>query len=99
MDEPETGQCGAKTRSGGRCKRSPTPGKARCRLHGGAPGSGAPCGERNGSWKDGRWSRVATPEQRRHAWKEHWEAKRAARTDTAGIPYISEELQTLWPKE
>lgn len=28
-------------------------GKARCRLHGGAEGSGAPKGERNGMWRHG----------------------------------------------
>lgn len=28
-------------------------GKARCRLHGGASGSGAPKGERNGMWRHG----------------------------------------------
>jgi hypothetical protein len=28
----------------------------RCRLHGGAPGTGAPSGKRNGSWKHGRYS-------------------------------------------
>jgi hypothetical protein len=33
--------CGAKTRSGGRCKR-PGAANGRCRLHGGAPGSGRP---------------------------------------------------------
>jgi hypothetical protein len=99
MNEPEIGQCGAKTRFGEPCRRSPALGKTRCRLHGGAPGSGAPCGERNGSWKGGRYSRVVTPEQRRQVWKEYWAAKRAARADTADIPYVSEELQTLWPQD
>ena len=28
-------RCGAKTRSGGSCKKSPLSGKLRCRLHGG----------------------------------------------------------------
>ncbi|WP_420854353.1 HGGxSTG domain-containing protein [Sphingomicrobium nitratireducens] len=37
--------CGAKTRSGSPCKRSPMP-NGRCYLHGG-PSSGAPKGNRN----------------------------------------------------
>ena len=39
--------CGARTRQGGWCKRSPTAGKRRCHNHGGAPGTGAPRGNRN----------------------------------------------------
>jgi len=40
--------CGAKLRvSGSTCTRSPMPGKRRCRRHGGAPGTGAPKGNRN----------------------------------------------------
>jgi hypothetical protein len=38
--------CGARTR-GGSCERTPVPGKRRCRRHGGAPGHGAPKGNRN----------------------------------------------------
>lgn len=40
-------RCGAKTRSGGSCKAPAVAGKARCRMHGGARGSGAPKGNRN----------------------------------------------------
>jgi putative tryptophan/tyrosine transport system substrate-binding protein len=40
-------QCGARTRSGKPC-RSPATKKGRCRLHGGASGSGGPSGKRNG---------------------------------------------------
>jgi hypothetical protein len=39
--------CGAKTRSGGMCSNPPEPGKKRCRLHGGAKGSGAPPENKN----------------------------------------------------
>ena len=38
--------CGAKT-VGGLCPTAPEPGKRRCRLHGGALGSGAPKGNQN----------------------------------------------------
>jgi hypothetical protein len=50
--------CGARTRSGGLCRRSPSIGRRRCKLHGGAPNSGAPFGERNGNWKGGRYSKA-----------------------------------------
>ena len=40
-------RCGAKTRAGGSCRSPAVPGKRRCRMHGGAPGSGAPSGNQN----------------------------------------------------
>jgi uncharacterized protein YjcR len=40
-------RCGAKTRSGGSCRAPAVTGKKRCRMHGGAKGSGAPRGNRN----------------------------------------------------
>jgi len=40
-------RCGAKTRTGGSCQAPVVSGKARCRMHGGAKGSGAPKGNRN----------------------------------------------------
>src|SRR5258706_15247306 len=45
-------RCLAKTRRGTLCQ-SPQTKHGRCRLHGGAPGTGAPSGKRNGSWKHG----------------------------------------------
>jgi len=39
--------CGAKTRCGEPCKLPPVKGKMRCRMHGGANGSGAPKGNQN----------------------------------------------------
>lgn len=35
-------RCGARTRSGAPCRAPAVSGKARCRMHGGAAGSGAP---------------------------------------------------------
>ena len=35
-------RCGARTRSGEKCLSPAMKGKARCRIHGGAKGSGAP---------------------------------------------------------
>src|SRR5665213_1546211 len=46
-------RCGARTRSGSPCQQAAVRGKARCRMHGGAKGSGGPPGQRNGAWKDG----------------------------------------------
>jgi len=40
-------RCGAKTRSGKPCRSPAVHGKRRCRMHGGAPGSGAPRGNKN----------------------------------------------------
>ena len=40
-------RCGARTRKGTPCEAPAIAGKARCRMHGGAAGSGAPEGNRN----------------------------------------------------
>ncbi|MBM3775518.1 MAG: hypothetical protein FJW37_10185, partial [Acidobacteria bacterium] len=37
-------RCGARTRSGSPCKSPVVTGRNRCRMHGGALGSGAPMG-------------------------------------------------------
>jgi glucans biosynthesis protein len=57
-------QCGARTKSGMPC-RSPATKKGRCRLHGGARGSGAPPGGRNGQYRHGERTKAAIAEQRR----------------------------------
>lgn len=63
----ESPRCGAKTRSGGCCRAPAVNGKTRCRMHGGAAGSGAPVGNRN-ALKNGLYTREAI------------EARRALRT-------------------
>ena len=40
-------RCGAKTRKGTQCQAPAVAGKLRCRMHGGAAGSGAPKGNSN----------------------------------------------------
>ena len=40
-------RCGAKIRCGGSCRSPALRGKRRCRMHGSAPGSGAPRGNQN----------------------------------------------------
>ncbi|WP_287437215.1 HGGxSTG domain-containing protein [Maritimibacter sp.] len=49
-------RCGAKTRSGTPCKSPAVSGRARCRMHGGSSGSGAPAGNRN-AFKHGLYSK------------------------------------------
>ncbi len=46
-------RCGARTRAGTPCRSPAVRGKRRCRMHGGAAGSGAPRGVRNGAWRHG----------------------------------------------
>jgi hypothetical protein len=56
-------RCGAKTRSGGACRSPAVDGKTHCRMHGGAPGSGAPKANRNAR-KHGLFTRDAIAERR-----------------------------------
>jgi hypothetical protein len=56
-------RCGAKTRSGGSCRSPAVRGKVRCRMHGGAPGSGAPRANRNAR-KHGLFTGDAIAERR-----------------------------------
>src|SRR6202022_947866 len=44
-------RCLARTRRGTPCQSPAVAGKARCRMHGGAAGSGAPKGTRNGKYR------------------------------------------------
>nr|WP_283807367.1 HGGxSTG domain-containing protein [Bradyrhizobium embrapense] len=55
-------RCGAKTRSGGACRAPAVRGKTRCRMHGGAKGSGAPRANRNAR-KHGWFTRDAIAER------------------------------------
>ena len=51
-------RCGARTRKGTPCQAPAVAGKARCRMHGGAAGSGAPKGNRN-ALKHGQYTAEA----------------------------------------
>jgi hypothetical protein len=55
-------RCGAKTCSGRPCKSPSVLGKKRCRMHGGALGSGAPRGNKN-ALKHGRFTHEAIAER------------------------------------
>ena len=60
---PASPLCGATTRRGGKCRSPPVRGKKRCRMHGGARGSGAPRGNRNAR-KHGRFTGDAIAERK-----------------------------------
>jgi hypothetical protein len=56
-------RCGAKTRSSGACRSPAVRGSKRCRMHGGAPGSGAPTANQNAR-KHGHFTGDAIAERR-----------------------------------
>ena len=58
-------RCGAKTRSGKPCLSPAIKSRSRCRMHGGAKGSGAPEGRRNGRFRHGAQTRRAIRERAR----------------------------------
>ncbi len=57
-------RCGARTRSGGACRSPAVHGRKRCRMHGGAPGSGPPKANRNAR-KHGLFTKDAIEERKR----------------------------------
>jgi uncharacterized protein YjcR len=67
-------RCGAKTRNGSPCQSPAVTGKKRCRMHGGAAGSGAPKGNQN-ALKHGLYTRDAV-EFNRHVRKLIRESKK-----------------------
>ena len=60
----EAPRCGARTRHGKCCQSPIVKGKRRCRMHGGAHGSGAPRGKRNGNYRHGYYTAEAMAERR-----------------------------------
>jgi uncharacterized protein YjcR len=59
-------RCGAKTRSGKSCQSPAVQGKKRCRMHGGAAGSGAPRGNKN-AFMHGLYTRESNAQRRQLA--------------------------------
>lgn len=57
-------RCGARTRRGEACRAPAARGRKRCRMHGGAAGSGAPRANRNAR-KHGLFAGDAVEERRR----------------------------------
>ncbi len=55
----QAARCGAKRRSGTPCRSPAVTGRKRCRMHGGAPGSGGPKGLRTGNYRRGRYTAQA----------------------------------------
>jgi hypothetical protein len=60
-------RCLARTRRETPCQSPAVAGKARCRMHGGAAGSGAPKGKRNGKYRHGGYTAEAIAERKRLA--------------------------------
>jgi hypothetical protein len=60
----QAARCGAKTRAGTPCRSPAVTGRRRCRMHGGAKGSGGPKGARNGNYKHGRHTAEAMATRR-----------------------------------
>ena len=58
----KSARCGAKTRMGTPCRAPAVAGKNRCRMHGGATGSGAPKNNKN-AVKHGGYTREALKER------------------------------------
>ncbi len=56
-------RCGAKNRRGSTCQRPAGP-KGRCYYHGGAPGSGAPRGKKNGRYRHGKYTQEAIADRK-----------------------------------
>jgi glucans biosynthesis protein len=52
-------RCGARTRGGQPCRQAAVRGRSRCRMHGGAKGSGGPRADRNGNFKHGLHTKEA----------------------------------------
>jgi hypothetical protein len=67
MTKPEgmhaSPRCGARTRRGTACQAPAVRDCKRCRMHGGADGSGAPKGNQN-ALKNGRFTRKAIEDRR-----------------------------------
>ena len=72
-------RCGAKTRTGKPCHSPIVGGKTRCRMHGGAQGSGAPRGTRNGNYSHGDFTERAMRQRREAA--DHLRKVRATLAD------------------
>jgi hypothetical protein len=60
-------RCLARTRRETPCQCPAIKSKRRCRLHGGASGSGAPMGTANGAYSHGGWTKEATEMRQRAA--------------------------------
>jgi hypothetical protein len=56
-------RCAARTRCGNPCQSPPVRGRRRCRMHGGAAGSGAPIGNKN-ALRHGHYTAEAIAERR-----------------------------------
>src|SRR5215216_6002255 len=84
-------RCGSQTRSGRPCQSPAVAGRARCRMHGGAKGSGGPSGTRNGNYKHGRYT--AEAKQKREHFRQ-WITEQTRLVDA-----LLERVRELMPKK
>jgi hypothetical protein len=63
-------RCLARTRRGTPCRSPAVAGKVRCRMHGGAAGSGGPKGRRNGKYRHGGFTTGAIDARAGYAMEE-----------------------------
>ena len=75
----QTHRCGARTRNGNPCRSPAVRGKRRCRMHGGAAGTGAPIGNKN-ALRHGHYTAEAIAQKRAVA-----ELIRLSRATLAGL--------------
>lgn len=95
----ESPRCGARTRRGMACEAPAVSGKRRCRMHGGAKGSGAPEGNRN-ALKHGDYTKEAIADRKAlrelirasTALLEEIEDESAAQADAGPVLRCSDEL-------
>ena len=101
-------RCGAKTRSGEHCKRfcGQRPDgtyKARCYYHGGAPGSGAPKGNKNSLGKQNALKSGEHTKEARERYKRHRKELKSFQETSAALltgepsAWDSEGLEVLFP--
>src|SRR6266508_1783211 len=88
----DTPRCGARTRKGAACRSPAVRGRHRCRMHGGAKGSGGPPGERNGRYTEGRFTKAAkqAARERQQAARER---RRAVGVATAMVRHFVDVIE------
>jgi len=94
VDNPMQPICGAKTRKGTPCQTPPVTGKSRCRMHGGAEGSGRPP-------VHGRYSIVARGELKAklERWEDDQQDWRSCRAEIALQQALLETFVSKLPED
>jgi hypothetical protein len=83
-------RCGARTRIGTACRSPVVHGKRRCRMHGGAEGSGAPLGNKN-AFRHGHYAAEAIADRRALA-----ELIRLTRASLVDVGKREQKFRNAW---